>query len=235
MQLISIILPTYNRCSYLGATIDSVQEQTYKNWECIIVDDGSNDYTKELMEFYCSLDNRIKFYTRPENKIKGANSCRNYGFELSKGEFINWFDSDDLMHPDFLKNKIEKLRNDDYICSICGFKSFAIIDGNKVFNYTSALGPDNIFQNIVIQKYAVPTHGPLWRRSFLMKGNLFREDLTISQDLEFHSRVLTNDSSIGIISEPLFYLRKGNISITSQFYQDISQFYSSYIFVRKKL
>ena len=48
MQLISIIFPTYNRCSYLGATIDSVQEQTYKNWECITVDDGSNDYTKRI-------------------------------------------------------------------------------------------------------------------------------------------------------------------------------------------
>ena len=83
-DLISIIIPTYNRSHLLGETLDSVLIQTYRNWECIVVDDGSTDYTPELMEFYIRKDSRFSFYRRPEEKAKGANACRNYGFEKSR-------------------------------------------------------------------------------------------------------------------------------------------------------
>ena len=102
-----MIIPTYNRSDLLGNTLDSVISQTYTNWECIVVNDSSIDYTSELMEFYCEKDKRIKFYHRPHSLTKGANSCRNYGFEVSKGEYIQWFDSDDLMHPEKLNLKLK--------------------------------------------------------------------------------------------------------------------------------
>jgi len=99
--LVSIIIPTFNRAHLLGETLDSVITQTYSNWECIVVDDGSYDYTEELMDFYSRKNPRIIFVRRPDNRPKGANACRNYGFELSKGKYVNWFDSDNFMLSDF--------------------------------------------------------------------------------------------------------------------------------------
>jgi glycosyltransferase involved in cell wall biosynthesis len=102
----------------IGATLDSILNQSYSNWECIVVDDHSTDATIEVMQTYCSLDRRIKFYSRPESKRKGANSCRNYGFQKSSGEYIIWFDSDDLMTIHHLKSKvkaIEESKESDFV------------------------------------------------------------------------------------------------------------------------
>ena len=105
--LVSIIIPTYNRANLILETLNSVKLQSYQNWECIIVDDGSTDTSEEVITAFCRMDERFKYYKRPENKPKGANSCRNLGFEYSKGDLINWFDSDDVMFEDFLEKKIK--------------------------------------------------------------------------------------------------------------------------------
>ena len=101
--LISIIIPTFNRAHYIQETLDSILNQTYINWECIIIDDGSEDNTQEVLAKYLKKDVRFQFHIRPENRPKGANSCRNYGFELSKGDLIKWFDSDDIMLPNHIE------------------------------------------------------------------------------------------------------------------------------------
>lgn len=233
--LISIIIPTYNRDSYLGATLDSVLNQKYTNWECIVIDDGSTDYTKELMDFYMTKDKRFQFYNRPISKLKGANSCRNFGFEKSMGEYVNWFDSDDLMHSDFLITKLNKLKDTEANCCICTFHAFRFTKGMKRLEYISGIGSNEIFQNICIQKYAIPTHGPLWRRTYLNTVSLFNEDLSISQDLEFHNRTLKNDKLIKIIHQPLYYLRQQNESITKGFYNNILMHFDSYFLVRKSI
>ena len=90
--LVSIIIPTFNRYDYIGETLESVIMQTYRNWECIIVDDGSSDYTSQLIDFYCEKDNRFKYFTRTKDLTKGANSCRNLGFKKSSGKYIQWLE-----------------------------------------------------------------------------------------------------------------------------------------------
>ena len=82
--LISIIIPTYNRAQIIGETLDSLIAQTYANWECIAVDDGSTDNTDEVLVAYCNKDTRFQYHHRPKDKLKGPNSCRNYGFTRSK-------------------------------------------------------------------------------------------------------------------------------------------------------
>ena len=88
---ISIIIPTYKRSHLLTKTLISVQEQTYEDWECIIVDDGSTDDTQKIVKEFCDLDHRFSLHNRPVSKPKGANSCRNYGLEISQGEYLIFF------------------------------------------------------------------------------------------------------------------------------------------------
>ena len=75
IPLVSIIIPTYNRAHVIGETLDSVLLQTYCNWECIVVDDGSSDNTSEILDNYCKKDTRFQYYIRPTNRKKGAGSC----------------------------------------------------------------------------------------------------------------------------------------------------------------
>ncbi|MFV8373863.1 glycosyltransferase family 2 protein [Flavobacterium sp. LB1P71] len=96
---IAIIIPVYNRESLLSFTLDSVINQTFADWECILVDDHSSDSSFKVMEEYQKKDNRIKVYRRPLELKKGANACRNFGFTKSSAAHIKWFDSDDIMLP----------------------------------------------------------------------------------------------------------------------------------------
>ena len=102
--LVSIIIPTYNRADLILETLQSVQNQTYTNWECIIVDDGSKDRTEEVVRDFIKTDSRYQYYKRPEYHKQGGNGARNFGFSLAKGDYINWFDSDDIMIDNHLSN-----------------------------------------------------------------------------------------------------------------------------------
>ena len=233
--LVSIIIPTYNRADFLGATLDSVLSQKYINWECIVIDDGSKDYTEELMLFYSKMDNRIKYFERPKSLPSGANSCRNFGYSLSIGDFVNWFDSDDLMHRDFLNEKVKSLVHSDAVCSICKFINFHYENGERIFEQKSKIGEINIVENIIVGNYSIPTNGPLWKKDYLKSKKLFNEKLTISQDLEFHLRTFPEDSRVKIIDQFLYYIRSGHSNITKDLYWNMSKHINSILFVRKEV
>lgn len=117
--LVSIIIPTYNRAHLIGETLDSIMAQTYQNWECIVVDDGSTDDTEVLMDEYINKDARFQYHHRPVDRLPGGNAARNYGFEVSKGDYIQWFDSDDLMIPEKIELKAQAFleSNIDFVVS----------------------------------------------------------------------------------------------------------------------
>src|SRR5437763_12352369 len=100
MILFSVIIPTYNRLQFLKEAIDSVLNQTYNNFELIIVDDGSTDGTSEFIINEYKKDARINFYFK-ENEERGA--ARNYGLNKAKGTYAVFFDSDDWMKPQYLE------------------------------------------------------------------------------------------------------------------------------------
>lgn len=100
--LVSIITPNYNCEKYISETIDSVLNQTYKNWEMIVVDDCSSDSSIKIIEDYIKKDSRIKLIKMEKNS--GAALCRNRAIEISKGKYLAYLDSDDL----WLEKKLEK-------------------------------------------------------------------------------------------------------------------------------
>ena len=122
--LVSVIIPTYNRAHLIGETLDSVLAQTYQNWECIIVDDGSSDDTDEVVGEYVKKDSRFKYYHRPEEHLPGGNGARNYGFKMSQGEYVNWFDSDDLMHEEKISKQINLTLEKNVELVIDKYKNF---------------------------------------------------------------------------------------------------------------
>src|SRR5690606_16321033 len=121
--LVSIIIPTYSRAHLLGETLDSVLAQTYTNWECLVVDDGSTDETEALLKTYITKDSRFQYHKRPDTHLPGGNGARNYGFNLSKGVYIQWFDSDDLMVVNKIESSVYEIQNKqkDLVVSNCNF------------------------------------------------------------------------------------------------------------------
>lgn len=119
--LISIIIPTYNRFEFIPATINSVFSQTYTNWELIVVDDRSYEEVQNKIRDLCAVDSRIRFYER-RSETKGAPVCRNEGLGCANGEYIIFLDSDDVLLPDALHNRVEALESKSetgFVVSLC--------------------------------------------------------------------------------------------------------------------
>lgn len=143
--LISIIVPCYNQAQYLDECLQSVLEQTYENWECIIVNDGSPDYTEQVAKKWLEKDARFK-YIYKENG--GLSSARNAGLKIAKGDFIQLLDSDDLLENDKLKIQIKVFLDDAEIdISISGYRYFE--NGNSELKI---LGRDNFLPEIAVMK-----------------------------------------------------------------------------------
>src|SRR5690606_23458457 len=122
---VSIIIPFYNSQEYLAETLESVADQSFINWECLCIDDGSTDNSAMIVENFIARDDRFKIFSRPSHLRKGGNSCRNYGFQQAKGEYVQWFDSDDLMHKQMLEKKVVALgRNQTINYVICHTGAF---------------------------------------------------------------------------------------------------------------
>lgn len=184
--LVSIIIPTYNRAHLIEATLKSILLQTYQNWECIVVDDGSIDETESIVNSYSNKDNRIKFFKRPQSLQKGANSCRNYGFQMSSGEYINWFDSDDVILENFIKNKVNALTPDIHFIIGNGYFWYPETNTKKVLNLADT---DNLYLDFVMWKLQIITNSVLFKRNFLKDKELFNPNMKRGQEAEFFSRL----------------------------------------------
>lgn len=215
--LVSIIIPTYNRASLLRDTIESVMSQTYDNWECIIVDDNSTDSTKELVNEYGKNDSRFLFTTKPDGIAKGASSSRNIGLQLSKGEYIQFLDSDDIL----ASNKIEK-----QIAVLSGQSNFTI-STCKWGKFTQLTDPINLFENnqdyknfrnskeyfdlIGLHGGFFPCHSFLIPKELINLSGYWNENLTINDDGEFFFRVVLNCDQI-IFVPKTYVLYRQNVS-----------------------
>ena len=180
---VSVIIPTYNRGSIIKDTLDSIIAQTYSDWECIVVDDFSLDNTSQILEEYVRKDSRFKVVV---NKFsKGAPGARNTGVEIAIGEFICFFDSDDLMYPNHLESKM-------YIASqfpdVGVFTSYSHLlnESNEImgsFNYNAE---GNIFNDLLLEKTYVDTNSALIRKSTLTESIRWDEKCPSYQEWDFH-------------------------------------------------
>jgi glycosyltransferase involved in cell wall biosynthesis len=186
---ISIIIPTYNRAHLINETLDSIKLQEFKLWECLVIDDGSTDSTQSIVEEYAILDPRFKYFKRPSNLKKGAPSCRNFGFEKASGQYIQWFDSDDIMLPNMLQRKYDELVNKDYDFVVSKMGKF---DQNSPHTFPDyPIWSERLVDDYLLYKIYFLTPGPLFNRKYLEKQKLlFDENLIKHQEWEFYSRLV---------------------------------------------
>lgn len=217
---VSIIVPTFNRAHLIEETINSFIVQSYKNWECIIVDDGSEDNTKEIVENIVDSEKRVKYYLRTNKFLKGPSGCRNFGFEKSKGDFVLFFDDDDILHPLNLEICVLALANTNY--SFCRymreeFKNKTEIEYNLLKDYSSFEIDSKDLECILKFQLFCVTGSIIWKRECLFE-NKFVEELSFAEDWELYSRIISNGFKGISINKCLFYGRQHLNSITSTFY-----------------
>lgn len=220
-KLISIIMPTYNRVSTIGSAIESVLEQSYDNWELIIVDDGSTDGTEQLVSKY--LGNRIKYFKNSKNM--GANCSRNRGILLAKGEYITFLDSDCRYKKSKLKEQIEtiELGYDMVFCSFeyykgaeCSIRPIRLED-KKYY--------DKNLKEILARQNVIDTSTMLIKRTVLERVGLFDEAMPRMQDYELAIRIV-KQSKVKYMEAALVenYFSENSISTNHEaFFQAIVQ------------
>jgi len=171
-MLFSIIIPTYNREKLIGSAIDSVIDQEFKDWELIIIDDGSTDSTKEVVEPYLR-DERVKYIFQ---KNAERSNARNNGISISKGDYICFLDSDDS----FLKNHLST------------FHQFISKSKNYDFIYSLKIGEKHITQkNKYEQVFISDIHSQqVCIKRYLFEKNLFNPKITFGEDRELWMRII---------------------------------------------
>lgn len=205
--LVSIIIPTFNRAPIIKETLDSILLQTYQNWECIIVDDGSTDETQNVVLYYINLDKRFRFYKRPDSYKPGGNGARNYGFDISKGDYINWFDDDDVMLENFLASKLASMQEThDFIISSGFYVDNQLENRRKMKIFAT----DHLFQDYLKWNIEIITNSVLFKKSFLVNKELFSSTIKRGQETELFSRLFFQVAShkYKILDEYLFLYRQ---------------------------
>jgi glycosyltransferase involved in cell wall biosynthesis len=181
--MISVIIPTYNRAHLIGETLDSIMAQTYPDWECIIIDDHSTDSTDDIINTYLFKDPRFIYYKKPKNLPKGPSASRNYGLTKASGDYINWFDSDDLMHPEKMQIDLKMITSGKYDFTISQSEFFKQ-DGAKPKKeyWNKNLWSNDPINDFIILKIGWSVNNPLWNKQKLL-----------NKDINFHNNILTAD------------------------------------------
>lgn len=219
---VTIIMATYNRAHFIVETLSSIQNQTFQDWECIIIDDGGTDNTKEIINPFLLQDTRFHFYERSDQYQKGLPGCRNYGLDLAQGKYVIFFDDDDIVHPQNLELCNKELDKDEV--SFCRYERDVFFG---TFNYQFDLSQtydafyiDKKDIEALLKNY-LPFNScaVMWKKDCFSQHR-FVEYLMYAEEWELYSRILSTGITGISIKKTLFYGRKHANSNTGEFYLD---------------
>lgn len=219
---VTIIMATYNRSHFIKETLRSIQNQTFENWECIIVDDGGNDNTSAIIAPVLEVDTRFQFFKRTSNYKKGLPGCRNYGLDLAKGDYIIFFDDDDIAHPQNLELCVFELSKKDV--SFCRYIR-DVFSGDFIYNYdysklyTSFYIDHNNIESILKNELLFNSCAVMWKKK-CFENRRFEEDLMYAEEWELYSRIISSGTKGISINKSLFYGRKHPNSNTGEFFRN---------------
>lgn len=188
---ISVIIPNFNRGDLLSETLDSILRQEYRDWEAIIVDDGSTDESEKVAEAFGQKDQRFRFHAR-DRKPNGAPTCRNTGIDLARGDYLLFLDSDDLLQPWALSTRARVAEQfpglDFWVFPMLMFREDPSSAG-MLWNVDD--GRSDLYRFLVLDA-PWQTSGPLWRKTAVQRIGGFTEGLACWQDVDFHLKALAS-------------------------------------------
>jgi glycosyltransferase involved in cell wall biosynthesis len=224
-ELVTIIIPVFNREDVVAETLDSLLAQTYQNWECIVVDDHSTDSTWQRIMQYQDVDDRINAYQRPKERLPGGNACRNYGAELSRGDLLIFLDSDDLLLHTCIEDRVRAtLKYPDFDMWVFQCQVFRDQpgDGSELWNVLHKAHTTDL-QRFIDQDMPWCVSSPMWKKEFFLTIGKFSENIKVWQDWEMHVRAICGNGRIYKSDEnhiDCFY-RKSNIKTITSSYKSI--------------
>ncbi|MCW8896435.1 MAG: glycosyltransferase [Flavobacteriales bacterium] len=203
-RLVSIIIPCYNAEKYIAETIQSVINQTYKNWELIVVNDGSTDNSLDIIKEFVANDNRIACIDKPNS---GVSDSRNKGLEKSKGDFIAFLDADDIWKLEYLEKQITNLQANQYTIS---YTACQLINQNGEKLNHQIRGENNPqLDDFLIQKanYNTNPSGIVYKKKCFENVIGFDINLSNNADQDILIQMLAEGNTIGYIDELLWEYR----------------------------
>jgi glycosyltransferase involved in cell wall biosynthesis len=218
-KLVSIIIPCYNAEKYIEQCINSVINQTYKNIELIVINDGSKDNSGKIIQTFAKQYNWIKYF---EKENGGVSSARNLGLDFVNGDYVTFIDADDWIENNHIENLVRNLESANYDLSICSFKlekrnNKSFKQPNKVI--TKIMDTEETMKNVFVGKLF--PGGYLWNKLFKREkiGNLrFDKIIYYGEDLLFVYNYLKNCSKTIYQSNRTYhYIKTPNSIVRSKF------------------
>lgn len=240
MKKISVVIPVYNVEKYLSECLDSVVNQTYKNLQIILVDDGSTDFSGKICDVYAEKDNRI---TVVHQKNAGAGAAKNTGLDLVKGEYFSIIDSDDYIELDMYEKMVNSLEKYNVDIVQCLFRNVFVNDSfDRKYkikrNYPKVLTSKRFLKEYLYDwKYAI-----FWNKLFkssLLKEIRFPVGRKIDDEF-FTYKLVCNAKKVVNIDNILYNYRMRKTSVMNEndtdrfIYDRIDCFVERYDYIRKK-
>ena len=214
--LISIIIPIYNVENYLRQCLDSIMGQTYQNFECLLINDGSPDHSADICREYVSKDSRFKYF---EKKNGGVSSARNLGIEHSKGEYITFIDADDWVDSDYLEVLYTTLLEEGADITVSTYKQFNIKDGcfyihsfQRGYEKKIFTGPELIDELQLLSSFDHSYSSVCGKlvKSARVESIRFNEETTLGEDMEFWYKLFLISDKIVYINKDTYIYRTSN-------------------------
>ncbi|VOE19828.1 glycosyl transferase family protein [Streptococcus pneumoniae] len=217
-ELISIIVPIYNVENYLRQCLDSIQNQTYQNFECLLINDGSPDNSADICREYVSKDSRFRYF---EKENGGVSLARNLGIELSEGDYITFIDSDDWVDSDYLEVLYSAILEEQADIAVSTYKKFNTSDNCWYFHSFQVKYDRKVFTNIELIDELVDldsfdfsyrfVSGKLVNKTSLKKIR-FNELTTLGENMEFWFKLYLISSKIVYINRDSYIYRESEYS-----------------------
>lgn len=218
--MVSVVIPTHNRCDLITRAISSVIKQTYKDLEILVVSDGSTDDTKDVVKRLAAEDERIKLIEY--HPSKGGNVARNTGIEMASGEYVAFLDDDDEWLPEKLEKQLAVMEADSDIGLV--YTGTRIIYVNEKVTYSfNPKAKGDLSKEILLDNSIGTTSTVMARKDILIKAGLFDTELRALQDFDLWIR-LCQMCKVGMVCEEMInyynYVGTNQISALTDKYID---------------
>lgn len=202
---ISVVIPVYNVKDFLTECVESVLVQTFENFEILLIDDGSTDGSKKLIDELIKKDERIRVFHKENG---GLSSARNVGIRKSEGEFLAFVDSDDSVKPSFLKELYESIKEDNSDVSVCGY-------GLEIPEKRTLSGKEACIKLLTEQKNLdILAWNKLYKKSLFLENNIFYPEGKLHEDNLTTYKLYSKAKKVSFIPKSLYNYRKRPGSIT---------------------